>query len=44
MRPSLLTPNFVTSFVKIYFTILGLAAVKGAVCGSIGGAVKASAA
>jgi hypothetical protein len=38
--PSLLTPNFVTSFVNIYFTILGLAVVKGVVCGSIGGAVK----
>jgi len=42
--PSLLTPNFVTSFVNVYFTILGLAVVKGVVCGSIGGAVKASAA
>jgi hypothetical protein len=38
--PSLLTPNFITAFVNIYFTILGLAVVKGVVCGSIGGAVK----
>jgi len=35
-----LRPNFISAFVNIYFTILGLAVVKGVVCGSVRDVVK----